>query len=231
MKSKRKTKSFLKIVPLDHTKRAYLGLSDAYAHFNRHLFQGKLPTCLITMQRKKNMRGYFWKGKFQNGNRFTDELALNPSEYNGRKPDEILSTLVHEMCHVWQHHLGNPPKSVWHSKEWAEKMKEIGLYPSHTGKPGGKEVGQKMSHYILKNGKFADVCAKFLALGTLQLYSDAFGDQKLAKKKAESKTKYTCDECGVNAWAKPDTNLICGDCDCAMISENETTSKQLRKAA
>jgi hypothetical protein len=32
------------------------------------------------------------------------------------------------------------------------------------------------------------------------------------KKKAASKTKYTCEACGTNAWAKPDTALICGTC-------------------
>jgi protein-arginine kinase activator protein McsA len=32
------------------------------------------------------------------------------------------------------------------------------------------------------------------------------------KKKAASKTKYTCPTCGTNAWAKPNTALICGAC-------------------
>jgi len=33
-----------------------------------------------------------------------------------------------------------------------------------------------------------------------------------AKAKKASKTKFTCPECGQNAWAKPDAALICGDC-------------------
>ncbi len=32
------------------------------------------------------------------------------------------------------------------------------------------------------------------------------------RKKAASKMKYTCSTCGANAWAKPDTQLICGAC-------------------
>ena len=32
------------------------------------------------------------------------------------------------------------------------------------------------------------------------------------KKKAASKTKYTCPTCGANTWAKPETKLICGVC-------------------
>ena len=35
---------------------------------------------------------------------------------------------------------------------------------------------------------------------------------RVKQKKAASKTKYTCPTCGANAWAKPDTQLICGAC-------------------
>jgi hypothetical protein len=32
------------------------------------------------------------------------------------------------------------------------------------------------------------------------------------KKKMASKTKFTCAECGQNAWAKPGAQLLCGAC-------------------
>jgi hypothetical protein len=44
----------------------------------------------------------------------------------------------------------------------------------------------------------------------VELWSE--GEAKKRKKKAASKTKYTCPTCSVNAWAKPRTSLICGDC-------------------
>ncbi len=31
-------------------------------------------------------------------------------------------------------------------------------------------------------------------------------------KGAATRTKFTCPECGLNAWAKPTASLICGDC-------------------
>jgi hypothetical protein len=37
-------------------------------------------------------------------------------------------------------------------------------------------------------------------------------DDPERKKKAASKTKYTCPNCDQNAWAKPDAGLICGIC-------------------
>jgi transcription elongation factor Elf1 len=33
-----------------------------------------------------------------------------------------------------------------------------------------------------------------------------------AKAKNASKTKFTCPDCGQNAWAKPNALLICGSC-------------------
>ena len=67
---------------------------------------------------------------------------------------DILGTLVHEMCHQWQHELGNPSRSGYHNKEWGNKMKEVGLYPSSTGQPGGRQTGQQVSHFIVEGGAF-----------------------------------------------------------------------------
>jgi len=40
------------------------------------------------------------------GGEETDEIALNPSTFRSRSTEETLSTLVHEMCHLWQFHKG-----------------------------------------------------------------------------------------------------------------------------
>jgi ribosomal protein S27AE len=45
-------------------------------------------------------------------------------------------------------------------------------------------------------------------------------DEEAAKKKAASNTKYTCPDCGVNAWAKPDVRLLCGECETELAAED-----------
>jgi hypothetical protein len=45
----------------------------------------------------------------------------------------------------------------------------------------------------------------------VELWSEA--GEKTRKTKAASKTRYTCPECLMNAWAKPDVHLVCGECD------------------
>jgi predicted SprT family Zn-dependent metalloprotease len=70
-----------------------------------------------------------------------DELALNPDNFEDRTDEQIMSTLLHEMCHCWQYYFGEPSRGGYHNREWASKMKEVGLHPSDNEKPGGKETG------------------------------------------------------------------------------------------
>src|SRR5208337_2014690 len=37
------------------------------------------------------------------------------------------------------------------------------------------------------------------------------------KKEKKNKRKYTCPKCSVNAWAKPDVSLLCGDCRVELV--------------
>jgi predicted SprT family Zn-dependent metalloprotease len=199
------------------TRITYTSLDDAFAFFNRTLFAGRLPPCLITMQRSKTAYGYFAGGRFgsKDGKEITDEIALNPSHFHERSTEQSLSTLVHEMTHLEQHHFGKPSRSGYHNKEWAGLMKAVGLIPSDTGAPGGKEIGQKVSHYIETGGRFQRVCAQLIEQGFRPLYVERWseGGDTLRKKKAASKTRYTCPKCQTNAWAKPYVHLVCGACD------------------
>ena len=138
------------------TTKTYTSLDDAFAFFNARLFAGRLPACLITMQRSKSAYGYFAGGRFgsKDGKEVTDEIALNPSHFRDRSTEQSLSTLVHEMTHLEQHHFGKPSRAGYHNKQWAGMMKAVGLVPSDTGAPGGKEVGQKVTHYIEAGGPF-----------------------------------------------------------------------------
>ena len=210
--------------------RTYTNLDAAYDHFNRKLFGGKLPPCLLTMQRHKGAFGYFSGDRFanlDNHDDITDEIALNPAHFASQTPTKILSTLAHEMAHLWQHHFGKPGRRGYHNSEWAAKMREIGLTPvalSSTGQPNGKDTGEKVSHTIDEAGRFAKACAAFLATKPAILYHDRAGEGEARKKKVASKTKYTCPECQANAWAKPDTNLVCGDCEQTMEAEEPDES-------
>jgi len=97
------------------------------------------------------------------------------------------------------------------------------LQPTSTGEPGGKETGQSVTHYILPEGRYARAYANLASSG-YQLHWQSLPAVGSAKK--SSKNKFTCPECGQNAWAKPGASLICGECyedgegdSCFMLAE------------
>ena len=195
------------------TEREYRAFQVAYDFLNTELFSGTLPHVLVTLQRHAKAKGYFAPNRFTGRNEKSKahELAMNPDVFTGRSDELILSTLAHEMAHVWQQTYGRAPRRAYHDREWAAKMKEIGLQPTTTGEPGGKEIGQSVTHYVVPGGPYAKAYLRLAATGFhLNWQSQPFSTER--KKKAASKTKYTCPNCGTNAWAKPDTALICGEC-------------------
>ena len=197
------------------TQVTYDGLQRAYDHFNKELFHGKLPGCLITLQRKKSCYGYHAHERFSDGETTCNEIALNP-DYFDRESREILSTLVHEMCHLQQDTFMKPARKGYHNEAWAKLMDAVGLIPTATGKLGGKRTGQSVTHIIQEGGEFDVSCDEFLK-DFDKLLVDLWAKNKAPKKpRTESKQKYTCSSCGLNAWAKPDIVIVCGDCHVEM---------------
>ena len=207
----------------DPTRVTYVGLTDAYDWFNRKLFDGALPAALITMQRRRGSYGYFAAERFGTRDRsdIVDEIALNPVHFEARSDDKILSTLVHEMCHLWQFRFGKPSRSGYHNKEWADRMESLGLMPSSTGGAGGKRTGQRMSHYIIEGGAFDLACRRLLE-GGFKLNWQSLDPAANGRGPDRSKTKFICLECGQNAWAKSGASLLCGLCGEIMVGVDGT---------
>lgn len=145
------------------TNEMYDSLTKAYDFFNSVLFDNKLPPCLITLQRKKNVLGYFSDKRFKNKkNDEVSEIAMNPSYFAIRTIEETLSTLVHEQCHMFQEKYGKPGRGNYHNKEFADIMFKAGLMTSQTGKEGGKRTGEPMDHYIISDGAFSKACQELI---------------------------------------------------------------------
>lgn len=198
------------------TAKQYINLQEAYTHYNKTLFDGMLPPVLVTFQRQRKSYGYYWPDKLINRETggYMAEIALAINTFAERKDEEIFSTLVHEMVHHWQQVYGTPSRNGYHNKEWANKMKLVGLYPSETGLPDGAETGQKVSHYIMEEGAF-----KKHSKGLAASIDWNSAPDDLAKKKKQNKVKYACSTCEACAWGKPELNLTCGDCDESMEAE------------
>ena len=167
------------------------------------------------------------------------EIAMNPVYLRSQGDAGALSTFVHELCHLWRHEFGPPNRGGgkgargYHDLVWAGKRLEVGLIPTDTGLPDGKMTGYRVSHLIVEGGLFDIDCKELLASGFKINWHDRFfpvtddetdedidddtGDTPKPKKKKD-RVKFTCDECGLNAWAKPSARLVCGSCGIPMTT-------------
>lgn len=161
------------------TLALYTALQAAFDHFNERLFGARLPPCLITLRSATRVYGYHHAGRFISPDgKLVDELGMHPGFFTLQPVESVLATLVHEMVHHWQNHLGTTSPSNPHNREWAEKMVSLGLQPSHTGLPGGKKTGRSMSDYILPGGPFLAACRDLLEQGFVLPWMDRHAPAK-----------------------------------------------------
>lgn len=197
-------------------EQVYQSWYGAFAYYNETLFDGKLPPVLIVMDRScKKAKGTYhaasWISRHDEDAKPVDQIIMNPDLFNGRTDAEILSTFVHEMVHHWQEHFG-VKKRGHHNAEWGGKMEALGLTPVPC-KPDGKTTGKHVTHEIARGGAFDEVTRMLIESGhKVEFQILPSGDPVRAKKKAASKTKFTCVRCDANAWGKPDTHILCGSC-------------------
>lgn len=206
-------------------------LQCAYSYFNRSLFHDELPECMLTIDHSgKSVYGYFKPcGFVSKDGVLVDQISMNPRFLLEKDLPTVLSTLAHEMCHLWVFRCTDR-KTVngYHCKRWGAKMETMGLVPSHTGEKGGRKTGYRMSDYIAPGGVFERVCQVLFDGGFSLTWGMAaeelvrevlnIGAPKPGEKdRAKGKVKFVCPTCNKPAWAAPSRNLICGDDSAVMV--------------
>lgn len=206
-------------------------LQKAFDFFNGRLFADELPRCLISLQRKRMTYGYFSPNRYQQrtGDERTHEIAMNPDGFVGRTEAEILSTLVHEMAHLWQTCFGKPGRNRYHNRQWADKMDELGL-PPKCAKGTGKRTGDAVTHTIDPRGPFAAACSEWLANGNGVTWGSVGATRATTVKKPGSRAKYVCTQCESAAWGKPGLAVVCGDCMLPMETDPEHAGDEIKPA-
>ena len=192
-------------------------LQHAFDFFNQRLFEGKLEPVVFSNVRLKKALGHFWakswtrrkdlKGKVH-------EIGLDFARLHGENDKEVLSTLVHEMCHELIEMLGKQERG--HGKYWVAAMLMVGLEPiilDAKGQPTGKATGPNSSHKIVPGGKFDETAKELLKTGfKLSWANEPMPEPEKKpskKKKAGAKAKHTCPVCQRNAWGAPSLYLHC----------------------
>ncbi len=223
-------------------------LQNLHSHINQEFFGGELSEAVLTLdQTSKVSCGHFKPDSFisKNGT-FAHEIGIGAGFVLKASPEEIISTMGHEMAHqaIWEQS-EKKPSSGYHCKSWAILMEgTLGLVPSDTGREGGKKTGYRMCEYILPGGPFEHfitelICGQFsiswaLATEELRAYrlAEVTGKNKFVegvsglsgscpadskKKRSKGKVKFQCPSCEKPAWAASSRLLICGDCHVELV--------------
>jgi len=116
--------------------------------------RGRLPDPVISFDDLRNTKTLATYTLHRNPQGLLDEITFNTAQYKngewmwGRWAQ--LETLLHEQVHLWQENFGKSkhrPGRVSHDKEFVEKCRSLGLYPTPvTG-----------SHFQVADGVFADL--------------------------------------------------------------------------
>lgn len=170
----------------------------------------------------------------KSSNKKLQYLALNP-KYFDRSNSEILATICHELCHVYENQYVHIARNGYHDRIWADLMQDCGLEPVYLNKSKtavstkiteGGVFEQLVEKFTDENGEnFFDIVEysqeverkTLIALGLAD--SDLEDDLpkadnagKTIKKYNRNKVKYTCHSCGIKVWGKSGLNIQCNDC-------------------
>lgn len=159
-------------------------------------------------------------------------LGINPKWLN-RELREILATICHELCHIYENTYIHIPRGGYHDKQWEELMLGCGLKPVYMNKAktsvstqvvdGGefdsfvnsfkKEFGEDYFNLVEYSTEIENQLRKEIE-GTEEDNDIPKADNadKPKKKYNRNKIKYTCPSCEISLWGKGNLCIICGSC-------------------
>ena len=199
-----------------------------YDNLNKDYYDGKLPDIIITIQgsHKNKYYGWFGEKKWNNGVNFVDmNETENPlivyheinisAEHLDRPIEDIVGTMQHEMIHLYcniNQIKDTSNNHVYHNKKFKEEAEKRGLIIEKA-----KTIGWSVT---TPNETFKEYIKK------LNVNSDVFKFCRVKEepKAADSVKKmitYKCPNCGISATAKPDINIMCGNCNIKMIPKEK----------
>jgi len=214
-------------------------LEELYRIFsilNHDKFSDSLPEPVITIQKTRgSVLGHFttskvWRNKhnIEDGVFTVDdndesayyEINIDPRWFCTRTTEEVVETLLHEMCHYRNEMEGiNDCNGNNHNKKFKKMAESVGLLVEKGSSVGYgyTSLSDELKQYIKEEINPDDEAFEYFRAGAA-ISSDNGG----IKKPKEKKTfKFTCPDCGQTVKGKRDAILKCGLCDVDMEIEDE----------
>ncbi len=193
-------------------------MMSAFNKINEEWFDGELEKVIITFEDGYKKGAYGWintvKDWKQNG---TERYHINISaDFLDRPVYDVLSTLVHEMCHLYSLQNGKQDTSrsgIYHNKVFKDVAESHGLNVEHVDKAGYclTSCTDELKAWIDDNITFS----------ALHVYKKRPEETEGKESKPKQSTrKYVCPCCGLIVRATKDCHIKCMDCDEEMKVES-----------
>lgn len=200
-------------------------LKDLYDAYNKGLFGGALPACVITVQRDGGLKalGYFtpWEAwKTVDGQDVACEIALTAENLN-RPAIELAATLLHECVHACNFVKGVKDTSrhgAFHNSKFKATAEAAGLIVEADEKYGWKTTGFIEGSMSFKIA--ATWSNKHSAAGTFEKHRIELTNSRPTKKPVK-RTTYVCPCCESKITSgSAALHIRCMDCNMDFIRKD-----------
>lgn len=202
-------------------------LQRAYRALNKEYFAGELEDVIITIQTDPSRSAYAWisVGKVWNDKTENYYHEINMvAEYLNRPAEEVVASLLHEMCHLYNMQKGIQDTSrngSYHNKAFAETAEAHGLNVAKGQKYGYCITTPSISLKAWVEENTRKGCFRFARVATWKdgtpktgKGEDQEGRPATEKKGKSNIIKYVCPKCGmiVRTSKDADGKIMCVDC-------------------
>lgn len=203
-------------------------LNRLFDVFNKHYYKDEIKKPVIAVQtngKDSSTMGWctcnkVWKDSTKN--EFYYEITIC-SEYLFRNVEEICSTLLHEMVHLYcnEKNIKNTSRGhTYHNKRFKEVAENHGLIVEYD-----KRIGWSITKLTDEAKAFveANTSKEVFTLtrnrhGAVEKPLGEGGEEEDPKPK-QSMRKYVCPACGTIIRATKEVNVKCADCDELFVKE------------
>ena len=209
-------------------------LQRMYRLLNKTYFEDKLETPVITILTDSHGGAYGWitENKVWSSKDKVWYREINMcAEYMNREPVLIITTLLHEMVHLWNIQQGVQDTSragTYHNGRFKVAAESHGLIVEQDSKYGYCVTKPTEELTALVAEKCRDGCFK---LERMKTYRDGTpktteagcnGKERTTSRAKSSSRKYTCPMCGTVIRATKAVNVRCVDCDADFVCDVES---------
>jgi hypothetical protein len=204
-------------------------LQRMFRLLNKTYFNDELERPVITILTDSTSGAYGWisvhKVWSSKDNAWFREINLC-AEYLNRPPEQVVTTLMHEMCHLLNIQRGVQDTSragTYHNREFKDAAEARDLIVEKDARYGYCVTKPSAGFTALVQKHCRAGCFK---LERIKTYRDGTpkvtktgsdGKERTVTRSKQSSRKYLCPECGVTVRATKEVNVKCGDCDIQMV--------------